>query len=152
MARHQSWDADVGGSLVGLTVMLMLLIAFVLCKVATATAKEIGRVYLENAHATLARLLWYSLGGLFGVWLLCGVVAAAMPAVGAACVYGAAWAFLVYVLAIEMIDWRARPGLPRAGSVGSLDTYLDLGVSERSTAKANGNGAMAGAARRSRSA
>jgi hypothetical protein len=101
-----------------------MLIVIAAGTLAVATLKEIGRVYLENGGKESTRFLWYLLGGLFGLWLLCGIVAAALPTASAACAYTAAWSFLVYVVAIEVVDWRARPRLPRAGDRDSLDTYL----------------------------
>jgi hypothetical protein len=124
MAKHSSWEGDAAGSLIGACVLLTIVIVVILGRIVLGTAKEIGRVYLENLRGRSARLLWYALGGLFGVWLLCGVVAAAAPAAGAVCVYTAAWAFLAYVVAIEVVDWQAQPGLPRPGDRDSLDTYL----------------------------
>jgi hypothetical protein len=124
VSRNSNWQGDVAGSLVGAAIVLTILVVIVLSKIALAMAKEIGRIYVDNARSSSARFLWYALGGLFGIWLLCGVVAALMSGAGTACVYAAAWAFLSYVVSIEVVDWQARPGLPRSGDRGSLDTYL----------------------------
>jgi hypothetical protein len=124
MSRQSSWEGDAAAGLLTAAVLLTIFIVMAAGKVALVTLKEIGRVYVENTSKESARLLWYALGGLFGLWLISGVVAAALPAASTACAYTAAWSFLAYVVAIEVVDWLARPSLPRAGDRDSLDTYL----------------------------
>jgi uncharacterized iron-regulated membrane protein len=145
VARHSDWEGEAVSSLIVATVLLAGFIIVILGRIALATAKEIGRVYIENTRSTSARPLWYALAGLLGVWLLCGVVAAIVPTAGAACVYTAAWTFFIFVVTIEVIDWQARPGLPRPGDVDSLDTYLGaLGAS--SVSDGHGHDAVHGEA------
>ncbi len=130
MARYQSWEGDAAAGVVFALVVLVALAAVGIWKIAEATLKEIGRIYVENgSRGRTARLLWYVLAGLLGIWLLCGVIGAAVPAAAAACANIAAWGFFAYILSLEVIDWHARRGEPKPGDLGNLDTYIgNLGI------------------------
>ena len=131
MARHQSWEGEAAAGLTMAVLLLAVLVAIGAWKVTEMTLKEIGRIYLDHGgRGSTARLLWYALVALVAMWLLCGIVALAVPTAAAPCAYLAAWAFLTYVLSIEIVDWKARRGQPRPGDPRSLDTYLSgLGIS-----------------------
>jgi hypothetical protein len=123
-SRRSSWDGEAAAGLTFALVAIVILVAYVMWKVTEATLKEIGRIYTERGHGPTGRRLWHALGALAGFWLICGIVASVDHAAVGSCGFCAAWAFLAYVLFIEVTDWQARRGEPKPGDLGSLDTYL----------------------------
>ncbi len=104
--RNPNWDwEDAVG---GLVVVVALLVIAVVVTLIILLATELVRIYRERARAgsEIGRFLWTALAGL----ILCWGIAAVFIAIPATLPIGlavAVWSFLAFVVAVEVVDWRA---------------------------------------------
>jgi hypothetical protein len=119
---HRSEEQVLDG-LLGIMLVGAMLLALAVVSLIVMITTELVRIFRERSQQYPQ--LWYALAGLLGVWLIAGLISL-QPGMQLVGISLGCWAFCLFCIGCEVLDWQARraePTIPAEVALGDVVSW-----------------------------